>query len=201
MELPDSMSVPRNHDIVTIIIRDHEAVLRALDAVGTGDGDGASDQVWRAGYELIRHEVAEEQVLYPALHRCGASVADVGSKALAQQADVKRLLSEVETTGPADPDFEHAFEALKESVQRHVAFEEEEILPIIVDRLQDEERFELGDHYAQVKKTAPTHPHPRLPGDGLAMSVAAIFDRLADAMSKSRPRPNRSAGPNVSSDR
>jgi hypothetical protein len=66
--------------------------------------------------------------------------------------------------------------------------------------LDDEQRFELGDHYAQMKKTAPTRPHPHLSGgDRLQVWVVAMVDRIADAMSRTRPRANRSAGPNVSS--
>jgi hemerythrin superfamily protein len=200
VEIPDSLSVPRNHDIVTLVIRDHEAIQRLLDSLGPVDSDGAPARCWQASYELIRHEVAEEQVVYPSLHQCGAGAAEVGRRGLAEQADVEHLLDDVEKVGPAGHGFEQALDALQGLVQRHAAFEEDEILPLIADRLSDEQRFELGDQYAQAKKVAPTHPHPHLSGnDKLPMSAAAIADRVRDAMSRSRPRPNRSAGPNVSS--
>lgn len=202
MEIPERLSVPRNHDLVTLVVRDHEAIRKVLESVVTADPEGAADRFWQAGYELIRHEVAEERVLYPALYRCRAGAAEVAGKGLAEQADLERLLGDMEKAGPMGDGFEEAFDVLKEAVQLHAAFEEEAILPLIADGLSDEERFELGDHYAQAKKTAPTHPHPHLSGsDKLPGSVAALIDRLRDAMSGTRPRPNRSAGPNVSSGR
>jgi hypothetical protein len=59
--------------------------------------------------------------------------------------------------------------------------------------MTDVERFEAGDHYAQAKKRAPTHPHPqgRL-GTGSLMATA---DRFRDAMHPGRPRSDRTASP------
>ena len=198
MDVPDSLAVPRNHDIVTLVIRDHQALLSALDSIPSVENGRLEEGFWQASYELVRHEVAEEQVLYPALRECGSVGIEVAAKALAQQADAERLLADLEKAGPALDAFEQALDALKSSVQSHAAFEEDQVLPLVVDHLGDESRFELGDRYAQAKKTAPTHPHPHLAGhDKLSMSVAAIADRIRDAMIGNRPRTNRSAGPNV----
>lgn len=199
MDLPDSLAVPRNHDIVTLVIRDHEALRRSLDSVKSGESGGLEEGFWQSGYELVRHEVAEEQVLYPALRECGSLAVEVTGRALAQQADVERLLADLEKAGRANDAFEQALDALKSSVQSHAAFEEDQVLSLVVDHFSDEIRFELGDRYAQAKKVAPTHPHPHLTGH-LAMSVAGIVDRVRDAVVGSRPRPNRSAGPNAQAD-
>ncbi len=197
MEQPESMAVPRNHDIVTLVIRDHEALQEMVDSIPSPESAQWADRFWPAAYELVRHEVAEEHVLYPAVQDCGAVGIEVSGLALSQQAVVERLLADLEKTGPANEAFEPAFEALKRSIRQHAGFEEEKVLPLIAEHLSDESRFELGDRYAQAKKRAPTHPHPHLAGDNrLALSVVAIADRVRDAVRGERPRPNRSAGPN-----
>ena len=44
---------------------------------------------------------------------------------------------------------------------------------------------ELGEALAEAKKSAPTHPHPRLPDDppGVAGTIAAVVDRVGDNIS------------------
>jgi hemerythrin superfamily protein len=189
----EHLTVPRNHDIVTIIIRDHEAVAALLDSVSQAEPSQRQDLFWTLSNELARHEVAEEIVLYPAVRLCsdaGGQAADAG---MAQQADVERLLAELDRTGLPDSEFPDAWAALADAVKIHATFEEGEILPLLVEHMTDVERFEAGDHYAQAKKRAPTHPHPQ---GGLATNpLVAAFDRLRDAMHPGRPRSNRTASP------
>lgn len=187
------LTVPRNHDIVTIVIRDHEAITALLQSISTGEPSQRGDLFWTLSNELVRHEVAEEIVLYPAVLRCGNEGAASADTGLAQQGEVEHLLADLEQTAMVDLELPDAWTALTDAVEEHAAFEEAEVLPLLAQHLTDVERFEAGDHYAQVKKRAPTHPHPR---NGLSTGpLIALFDRARDAMHPGRPRSNRTASP------
>lgn len=189
----DHLTVPRNHDIVTIVRRDHEALAGLLESFARVEATQRDDLFWTLSNELVRHEVAEELVLYPAVRRCGDAgnpTADVGME---QQVRLERLLADLAQTHAQDSELPEAWAAFTDAVKLHAAFEEEEILPLLAQHLTDVERFETGDHYAQTKKRAPTHPHPKT-GLGMA-SLMAAFDRIRDGMHPGRPRSNRSASP------
>jgi hemerythrin superfamily protein len=189
----EHLTVPRNHDIVTIVIRDHEAVAASLDAVSQAGPAQRQELFWTLSNELARHEVAEEMVLYPAVRRCGDDAVQAADAAMGQQVEVERLLADLDQAGLPDSELPDAWTALTDAVKAHARFEEAEILPLLVEHLTDVERFEAGDHYAQTKKSAPTHPHPHGP---LATSpLTAAFDRIRDAMHPGRPRSNRTAFP------
>jgi hypothetical protein len=164
-----------------------------LDSFSRADPTQRGDLFWALSNELVRHEVAEEIVLYPAVRRCGDAGAQPADVAMEQQVRLERLLADLEQTDPAGSEFPDALAALTDAVKLHAAFEEEEILPRLVEHMTDVERFEAGDHYAQAKKRASTHPHPqgRL-GTGSLMAGA---DRIRDAMHPGRPRSNRTASP------
>jgi hemerythrin superfamily protein len=187
------LTVPRNHDIVTIVIRDHEALVKLLDSISSSETSQWADLFWTLTNELVRHEVAEEIVLYPAVRSCGDEGATSADAGLAQQGDVERLLAGLEQTGIGDSELPEAWTALTDAVKGHVAFEESEVLPLLAQQMTDVERFEAGDRYAQAKKRAPTHPHAH---GGLATGpLTAAFDRFRDGMHPGRPRSNRTASP------
>jgi hemerythrin superfamily protein len=187
------LTVPRNHDIVTIVIRDHEALVGLLDSISSSEPSQRSDLFWTLSNELVRHEVAEEIVLYPAVRSCGDEGAASADAGLAQQGDVERLLASLDQTGIADSELPEAWTALTDAVRGHAAFEEAEVLPLLAQQMTDIERFTAGDHYAQAKKRAPTHPHPH--GGRGTGPLNAAFDRVRDAMHPGRPRSNRTASP------
>lgn len=71
MEPVDHLSVPRNHDLVTIVSRDHATLSSMLGAaVDAGPADG-SDRFGAAVHELARHDGAEDRVVPGAVRATG----------------------------------------------------------------------------------------------------------------------------------
>lgn len=189
----DHLTVPRNHDIVTIVMRDHESLAALLESLSRADPTQRGDLFWTLSNELVRHEVAEEIILYPAVRHCGEAGGQPAEVGMGQQLDMERLLADLEQSDPSDSEFPDALAALTDAVNLHAAFEEGEVLPLLVQHMTDIDRFEAGDHYAQAKKRASTHPHPQgRVGTGTLMAAA---DRIRDAMHPGRPRSNRTASP------
>lgn len=189
----DHLTVPRNHDIVTIVLRDHEALAALLESLTCVGPTQRKDLFWTLSNELVRHEVAEEIALYPAVRHCGDAGAQAADVGMGQQLRMERLLADLEQSYPSDSEFPDALAALTDAVNLHATFEEGEVLPLLVQNMTDVERFAAGDHYAQAKKRAPTHPHPQ--GRVGTGSLMAVADRIRDAMHPGRPRSNRSASP------
>ena len=170
-------------DIVSLITDDHEAVKRSLSAVTEAQGaerGGAFHQVTEL---LVRHEVAEEMVVYPAVRRLdgGPALADAR---IAEQAEAESKLAELERFRADTSEFATSFSQLQDSVLAHARLEERDVFPLF-DHMSPDERRALGQRYVRARSSAPTHPHPSAPdtppGNVLAGPVAALFDRIRDA--------------------
>lgn len=183
-ETPDQQDETGSQsDIVELITEDHEALKSRLGEVTPAQGTDR-DRVFRDLTEaLVRHEVAEEVVVYPALRRLdrGDAVADAR---ISEQAEAESKLAELERFRSDTSEFATGFSQLQDSVLGHAQLEEREVLPMLAE-LPEDRRFELGHRYVRARSSAPTHPHPSAPdtppGNVLAGPVAALFDRIRDA--------------------
>ncbi len=76
-------------------------------------------------------------------------------------------------------------EAFVEGVQHHVEEEENDLFPKVNEMFDGGQLDELGDAMARLKKTAPTHPHPKAPDEPpanlIAGAGAALMDKALDA--------------------
>ena len=176
------MGAAENTDIVVALKGDHSTIEKHLLAV-TEAVEADRPAVFRALVELlVRHEVAEEVVVYPAIRDMpgGDSVADAR---IAEQAEAESRLAELERFRPDTTEFASTFSQLRKSVLEHTALEEEHVFPLL-ERAPEETRGRLGDRYASARSSAPTHPHPSAPdtppGNRLAGPVASLFDRMRD---------------------
>jgi hemerythrin superfamily protein len=130
--------------------------------------------------ELVRHSVAEEMYLYPAVRehvKGGAAMAD---KELADHQKVEELLKQLEGLRPEDREFDTLVGQVISEVAAHVKDEEERLFPAMVDACSQEQLFELGDKVRQAKKTAPTRPHPSAPDTPPANKLMGIGTGLVD---------------------
>ncbi|AWN30624.1 MULTISPECIES: hemerythrin domain-containing protein [unclassified Streptomyces] len=137
--------------------------------------------------ELVRHSVAEEQYLYPAVRKHlegGHSLAD---KELADHARVEHLLKDLQHREPTDKDFDRLMVKLRTEVTAHVDDEENNLFPQMRSNVHAAVLEDLGDKIRQAKKTAPTRPHPAAPTTPPANKALApglgLVDRVRDYLS------------------
>ncbi|MDQ0792365.1 hemerythrin domain-containing protein [Streptomyces sp. B1I3] len=134
--------------------------------------------------ELVRHSVAEEQYLYPAVRRYVDDGDDMADKELEDHAAVERLLKDLEGRDPGDATFDALIEKLKHEVTEHVRDEEDRLFPLLAAACSPEALNELGDKIRKAKKTAPTRPHPSAPdtppADKILAPGAGLVDRARD---------------------
>jgi hemerythrin superfamily protein len=136
--------------------------------------------------ELIRHSVAEEEYLYPAVRRHVDDGDDLADKEIDDHREVERLLKELEGCDPSDSRFDSLVSQLKTSVTDHVRDEENRLFPLLADACSTEALEELGEKVRTAKKAAPTRPHPSAPdtppANKLLAPGAGMVDRLRDML-------------------
>lgn len=92
--------------------------------------------------ELItRHAVEEENAVYPAVS--GMGEADQAEALGRDHAEIKTLLRELQALAPEDPRWREQAKALKKLFDRHVREEEDEVFPILRERLGELENEKL----------------------------------------------------------
>ncbi len=136
--------------------------------------------------ELVRHSVAEEQWLYPAVRQLVADGDTIADKELAEHAEVEEALKGLEQLPAQEPAYADAVAAMMADVRHHLKEEEGELFPKLVAASSPEELRELGAKIEKAKKVAPTRPHPSSPSTPPANRIldpgAGLIDRLRDAL-------------------
>lgn len=175
-------------DVVTELTNDHEEVeelFTTIEELPPGDSrrKECADQVTM---ELVRHSVAEEAYLYPAVRRHVPGGEALAEKELADHAAAERIMKELEGCEAGHPQFDVLMNKLMTEIRTHITDEENNLFPRLRDACSAEVLDELGEKVRQAKRTAPTRPHPSAPDKPPANKLLApgvgLVDRLRDAM-------------------
>jgi hemerythrin superfamily protein len=136
--------------------------------------------------ELVRHSVAEEQYLYPAVREHVEDGDALADKELEDHARVEQLLKDLEGRDAREDEFDHLVAKLKFEVTAHVRDEEGRLFPLLAAACSPEALDELGAKVRKAKKTAPTRPHPSAPdtppGNKILGPGAGMVDRARDLL-------------------
>ncbi|MFI5520076.1 hemerythrin domain-containing protein [Streptomyces platensis] len=134
--------------------------------------------------ELVRHSVAEEMHLYPAVREHLEEGDALADKEIADHARVEQLLKDLEEREPDDTDFDRLMVKLKTEVTSHVDDEENHLFPQLRNHVHSYILESLGEKVREAKKTAPTRPHPAAPSTPPANRLLApglgLVDRARD---------------------
>jgi len=175
---------------ITLLKNDHKTVedlFKRFEKLGPRALKTKQDVVERIVRELSIHANIEEMVFYPAIREAVESgdVDKMVLESLEEHHVVKWVLYELERMDSADERFDPKVSVLMESVRHHVKEEEKDLFPSVNKMFDRAQLDELGDAMAGLKKTVPTHPHPRSPdeppGNVIAGAGAALMDKALDA--------------------
>lgn len=137
--------------------------------------------------ELVRHSVAEEMHLYPAVRRHVAGGDALADKELADHAAVEKHLKKLEGLGADHVEFDGLVTTIISEVTDHVRDEEDRLFPMLAEACSPEQLNDLGDKIRQAKKEAPTRPHPSAPSTPPLNTLLArgmgLVDRARDYVS------------------
>jgi hemerythrin superfamily protein len=182
----ETSPVETNRDIIDELLSDHQEVAGMMARIEQAPPSEVDELFWSLTNALIRHEVAEEEILYPEVRTVvpnGRRLADARVK---EQARAEELLQKMEKAGTDDQHFRAQFTRLQKAVQQHAEKEERLIFEPLRRVLDRDRRVQLAWRYKMAKAAAPTHPHPEIPhtiaGETLVRPAAALFDLGRDSI-------------------
>ncbi|MCF6521941.1 hemerythrin domain-containing protein [Streptomyces sp. JJ36] len=173
-------------DELTTDHREVEAIFGGIEALSPGD-EKRKTYADRATIELVRHSVAEEAYLYPAVRETVEGGDALADKEMEDHAKAERLMKQLEGLQASDPEFDEKISALMDEIRSHVEDEEQNLFPRLRDAATREQLDELGEKVRQAKQVAPTRPHPSAPKEPPANKIlapgAGMVDRARDLLS------------------
>jgi hemerythrin superfamily protein len=179
----------QERDVIAILTEDHrevEEMFKELEALMSAGVDADQERrrlvVDRVTIELVRHAVAEEVAVYPAV-KDKVSIEEA-ERAKREHAEAEETLKRLERLDPDDGSFDEEIRTLMTEIRAHVAEEEGQMFPHMRQVMTQEQLVGLGKKVETIKKMAPTRPHPQVPNEpGIRSAlgpVAGLFDRLRD---------------------
>ncbi|KAK8203604.1 hypothetical protein M8818_005254 [Zalaria obscura] len=107
-------------------------------------------------WELARHSIAEELVVYPAMEKYVPGGKDMAEKDRDEHQTVKELLYKFQKLEPTDPDFEPTIKTLWDNLSAHIKEEEEHDLPALEKHLAADDSESLAASFDRTKMFTPT---------------------------------------------
>ncbi|MET8453823.1 hemerythrin domain-containing protein [Streptomyces sp. NPDC005209] len=173
-------------NVIEELMADHrevEEMFGRIEAM-TGKSQELRDLVDEVTIELVRHSVAEEEYLYPAVREYIEGGDQLADKELADHGRVEKILKQLEKTDTDDPQRSQLLQLLMEEVSTHVQDEEHNLFPKLRQACTAETLDDLGDKIRRAKAMAPTRPHPSAPdtppANKLLAPGAGLVDRARD---------------------
>ncbi|MFE7767105.1 hemerythrin domain-containing protein [Streptomyces sp. NPDC057438] len=176
-------------DVIAELTTDHgevEEMFGEIEALPSGD-PRRKEYADKVTIELVRHSVAEEAYLYPAVREHVPDGDAIADRELEDHAEAERTLKALERCDADDPDFDLLITQLMTEIRSHIRDEEENLFPRLRASCSAEALDKLGEKVRTAKKTAPTRPHPAAPDTPPANKLLApgmgLVDRMRDALS------------------
>jgi hemerythrin superfamily protein len=158
-------------DFIEVLVEDHREVEILFDQIEQLMHDPldaaarmqAAERTSQLIAELVRHAVAEEEYLYPAVREKLDRGDAIAEFEIAQHEAAERTMIELERLDPVNVEFRNTVRRLEVQVREHAGQEEADLLPALAAVLSTDERRDLAMKLAIAKAMAPTRPHPSAP--------------------------------------
>jgi hemerythrin superfamily protein len=149
--------------IEELILADHKDIMAFYDQFDKANNDQEA-QKWLRQFiwELARHSIAEELILYPVYKNKIPQGESYWNKSLDEHRKVKKLLKEVENLKDMNA-IHNKMKEVRDSLNKHTDMEENDILPLIKQHINEAERVSFANTFLRRKYIVPTRPHPEVP--------------------------------------
>jgi hemerythrin superfamily protein len=176
-------------DVVDVLTTDHREMTALIAQIrATAEPEARRDLADALTAELIRHAVAEEMYVYPAMRTHLPDGDAAVEHDTAEHKELERTLKDLEGADPADVRFDALIGELETTLADHVADEESEQFPRLRAAVPRAELVQLAAKVQTAKKLAPTRPHPAAPNAELFHKLVGpgvgLVDRLRDRLAK-----------------
>lgn len=171
------------------IKHDHRQIEQAYNKIMTNT-DPDTRERWQNQFvwELARHSIAEEIVVYPAFEMHLNDGMEMAEKDRTEHQSIKEKLYEFQKMSPSSDSFIPALQSIWESLSQHIKEEERDDLPALEGVLDEEASRQLSTAFSRTKHFVPTHSHPSAPDkppyETAAGMLSTPIDKLKDMFKK-----------------
>jgi len=182
------MTEPTNStDVVDELTTDHREVAALLDELlETSDPGTRRDMADTAITELVRHSVAEEMYVYPAMREHLPDGEKTVEHDVEEHKELERTMKELEGCDAEDHRFMELVRQLRGELRHHATDEENEQFPQLRARIPAEKLVQMRDQVQTAKRVAPTRPHPSAPNSEVFHKMVGpgvgLMDRVRDKL-------------------
>ncbi len=175
-------------DVLELLAREHREVSRLIvEYEQNAAFERAREIVERLIELLVRHGVAEEQVVYPVAQRVLEQ--EMVDLMVGEHRHAEAVMRCLEGAGPDLNVFHTMTRRLINDVRQHVWEEENRVFPALRAGLPLDERRRLGGQYEAAWRAAPVRPHPERPHGAAANRAVgpalAVVDRVRNRLGSS----------------
>jgi hemerythrin superfamily protein len=181
-----------NKPIEELIVADHKDIMSFYHEFDkTSKEEDALKWLRQFIWELARHSIAEELILYPVYKGKIPQGESYWNKSMEEHRKIKVLLSEIESTSDISK-IRSKMKEVIDSLNRHTDMEENEILPLVKKHVSEAERISYGNTFLRRKLIVPTRPHPSVPDSiptiqSLVGLLVAPIDKFRDVIFSNFP--------------
>jgi hypothetical protein len=185
--MTESTSDNKGADVIALLTLDHRDMLELLGQIdGTPDPSQRRDLADTAIAEVMRHSVAEEMFVYPAMEEHLPSGTEDVEHDKQEHDEIVQVMKQMEDVDASGPEFMGLVRQLEEKLQHHAHDEESEQFPKLRTHLSEDALVDMGHKVEAAKRLAPTRPHPSAPHSELFHKTVGpgigMIDRLRDAL-------------------
>jgi hemerythrin superfamily protein/carbon monoxide dehydrogenase subunit G len=178
----------QGRDVVDVLTADHLEVTELLREIAASpDPETRRDVADIVITELVRHSVAEEMYVYPAMREHLPDGQAAVEHDIEEHKEIERVLKKLEGVDAAETQFDTLIASLVTTLQDHIADEESDQFPRLRALMPRETLVALAAKVEAAKKLAPTRPHPAAPNSApfhkLVGPGVGLVDRLRDKLS------------------
>ena len=151
------------HDVVDVLTTDHREVVALVEQIPAADPGRRRDLADTLIAELMRHAVAEEMHVYPAMREHLPDGEAAVAHDVEEHQQLEEAMKDLEGLDSADPRFLEVLGRLESVLRDHVQDEETEQFPQLRAHVPHDRLVEMAGKVETAKKVAPTRPHPGAP--------------------------------------
>jgi hemerythrin superfamily protein len=174
-------------DVVDELTTDHREALALLDRIATSsDHTERRDLADTVIAEVVRHAIAEEMYVYPAMREHLPDGDKAVEHDIEEHKELEELMKRLEAVDAAEPRFDSLVREMTDMLRHHAGDEESEQFPRLRERIPQQRLVAMREKVEAAKKVAPTRPHPAAPNTELFHKLAGpgvgLVDRLRDRL-------------------
>jgi hemerythrin-like domain-containing protein len=182
--MTDTLSEP---DVVDVLTTDHQEAVDLITQIkSTVDAEQRRDLADTLISEVVRHAVAEEMYVYPAIRKYLPNGEEVAEHDTEEHKELEQTMKKLEGPDADSAEFSQILAEFESSLRHHADDEEREQFPELRARIPREELVELAGKVEAAKKLAPTRPHPLAPNNEVFHKLVGpgvgLVDRLRDKL-------------------